>query len=338
MKIKKIIVILLLIACSFAGAPFLMAEQNPDKKIIYAVVWRGCEEGCASFREYIAGSGLNAEIILRNADRDKSKLPEFVQEARSLKADLVLTWGTSVTLGMAGTLADQNNSQFIHSIPLVFMIVADPVGSKIIESYEKTGRRNITGTRNRPPESVNIKAIRSYNPAFKKLGLLFNRNENNSVLKMDEMRALSDKMEFGLVALELDLGLDGHPKTKDISPKVGELKAEGVDFIYLGSSSFLRANQDIFTKSAVDQRIPVLSPYESMVRNSNALLSVAARYEDVGRVAGEQARAILLDGKIPGDLPIRSVKQYSYLVNMKVARQLNLFPSVEILQYAQTVD
>jgi putative ABC transport system substrate-binding protein len=81
-----------------------------------------------------------------------------------------------------------------------------------------------------------------------------------------------------------------------------------------------------------------LSPYESMVRKSNALLSVAARYKDVGRVAGEQARAILLDGKLPGGLPIRSVEQYSYLVNMKVARQLNLFPSVEILQYAQIVD
>jgi len=338
MKIKKIIVILLLMACSFISTSLLAAEKSPDKKIIYTVVWRGCEEGCTSFKEYIAGSGLNAKIILRNANRDKSKLSGYVEEARSLKADLVLTWGTSVTLGMAGTLEDRDNPKFIHDIPLVFMIVSDPVGSKIIESYNKTGRSNITGTRNRPREIVYIKAIQTYNPAFKKLGLLFNRNEINSVLKMAEIRDLSGKMGFELVALELKLANDGHPKSEDVPSKIAELKAAGVDFIYLGSSSFLKDHQDIFTNSAVEHGIPVLSPYESMVRNSSALLSVAARYKDVGRVAGEQARAILLDGEVPGDLPVRSVKQYSYLVNMKVARQLNLFPSVEILQYAQIVD
>lgn len=338
MKIKKIIGILLLIVCCFIGVSLLAAEKIPDKKVIYAVFWRGCEESCTSFKEYITGSGLNAEIVLRNANRDKSKLYGYVEEARTLKADLVLTWGTTVTLGMAGTLEDRDNLRFIHDIPLVFMIVADPVGSKIIESYKKTGRSNITGTRNRPREVVNIKAIQTYNPAFKKLGLLYNGNETNSVLKMAEIRALSFKMEFELIALELKLGRDGHPKKEDIPSKIAELKAAGVDFISLGSSSFLRDNQDIFTRSAVEQGIPVLSPYESTVRNSSALLSVAARYEDVGRIAGEQARAILLDGEVPGDLPVRSVKQYSYLVNMKVARQLNLFPSVEILQYAQIVN
>lgn len=238
MQIKKMIVILMLIVCNFVTTSLMAAEKSLDEKIIYAVVWRGCEEGCTSFKEYIEGSGLNAKIILRNANRDKSKLSGYVNEARSLKADLVLTWGTSVTLGLAGTLADKNNPEFIHDIPLVFMIVADPIRSEIIESYKKTGRENITGTRNRPPESVYIKAIQSYYPKFKKLGILFNRNETNSVLKMNEIRELSTKMGFRLVALELDLGLDGHPQTEDIATKVSELKSAGVDFIYLGSSSF----------------------------------------------------------------------------------------------------
>ncbi len=119
---------------------------------------------------------------------------------------------------------------------------------------------------------------------------------------------------------------------------MAELEAAEVDFIYLGSSSFLDVHRDIFTQSAVDHGIPVLSPYERLVRDSHALLSIAARYQDVGKIAGRQMKSILIDGKMPGDLPVLSVDQYAYVINMTTARKLNMFPSVEILQIAETVD
>ena len=40
----------------------------------------------------------------------------------------------------------------------------------------------------------------------------------------------------------------------------------------------------------------------------------------------------------PGELPVLSVDQYAYVVNMTTARKLNIFPSVEILQIAETVE
>ena len=305
---------------------------------IYMVFWRGCEEACEGFKEYMAESGIDAELVMRNADRDKTKLPEYVKEARALGADLVLTWGTSVTRGMAGTLSDQGDPRFINDIPVVFMVVADPIGSKVIESYEKTGRDNVTGTRNRVPESVNINTIRSIRPDFKRLGILYNTNENNSVVKVNEVAALAKEMDFELVALELELGADGKPTPESIPARMAELQAAGVDFIYLGSSSFLDVHREIFTKSALDHGIPVLSPYERLVRDSHALLSIAARYQDVGRLAGRQVKSILIDGKKPGDLPVLSVDQYAYVVNMRTAKQLNVFPSVEMLQIAEIVD
>ena len=65
---------------------------------------------------------------------------------------------------------------------------------------------------------------------------------------------------------------------------------------------------------------------------------IAARYQDVGKLAGRQVKLILIDGKKPGDLPILSVDRYAYVVNMTTARKLNMFPSVEILQFAETVE
>ena len=281
MKPLKIAVVLMVLASTFIWSTTDTRAQAKKEFTIYMVFWRGCEETCEGFKEYIAEKGIDAELVVRNANRDKAKLPAFVEEARALEADLVVTWGTSVTRGIAGTLSDQGNPRFINDIPLVFMIVADPVGSQIIVSYEKTGRANVTGTRNRVPETVNINTIRSYFPAFKRLGLLYNTNEHNSVIKVQEIAELAKTMNFELVALELELGSDGKPKTESIPVRMAELDAANVDFIYLGSSSFLDVHRDIFTQSAVDHGIPVLSPYERLVRDSHALLSIAARYQDV---------------------------------------------------------
>ena len=127
-------------------------------------------------------------------------------------------------MGVAGSLEDVGNPHFNNDIPHVFTVVADPVGSGVVESLEKTGRANVTGTFNRVPEAVNIKTIRSYNPAFKRLGLLYNANEANSMLKRDEIAALTTEMGFDLVAVELELGSDGMPRVEDIPKKVAELK------------------------------------------------------------------------------------------------------------------
>ena len=338
MKSLKITGTLLLLTCSFFWPATDSQAQAKNEFTIYMVFWNGCEEACEGFKAYLAEAGIDAELVIRDANRDKAKLPGFVEEARALEADLVTTWGTSVTRGIAGTLSDQRDPRFINDIPLVFMVVADPVGSQIIASYESTGRANVTGTRNRVPEAVNINTIRSYFPAFRRLGLLYNTNENNSVIKMKEIADLAKPMNFELIALELELGADGKPKIESITARMAELEVAKVDFIYLGSSSFLDVNSDIFTRSAVDHGIPVLSPYERLVRNSHALMSIAARYQDVGALAGRQAKSILVEQKKPGDLPVLSVDQYAYVVNMTIARELNMFPSVEILQIAETVE
>lgn len=315
-----------------------MTNVYASSKVIYIALWRGCEEICKGFQDYLLEMGLDAKFVLRDAAQDKKKLPDFLKEARDLKADLILTWGTSVTLGIAGTLKDTSNPNFNNSIPQVFTVVADPIGAGIIDSLEKTGRRNITGTFNRVPEVVNINTIRAYYPSFKRLGLLYNSNEPNSLLKRDEIKALAKELEFELVDVELELGKNGEPNVEDIPKKLAELKGKKADFIYLGSSSFLRKNGEAFTSAALEIGLPVLSPYENLVRSSDALLSVAARYYDLGKLAGEQAKKILVNNEIPGEIPVLQMTDFAYVINMRAAQKLNLYPPVELLQFAETVN
>jgi putative tryptophan/tyrosine transport system substrate-binding protein len=82
----------------------------------------------------------------------------------------------------------------------------------------------------------------------------------------------------------------------------------------------------------------VLSPYERLVREEQALISVAARYHDVGRLAGGQAERILVDGTAPGDLPVVRMTEFAVVINLAVAKALNLFPPMDLLQIAETVN
>lgn len=308
-----------------------------DYKIMIAT-WRGCEEACQGFQDYLNERGVGAEFILRDAGQAKEALPGILAEARAEGVDLILSWGTTVTLGIGGTLGQLDNPAHNHDIPEIFMIVADPVGAGIVESLAHTGRSNMTGTYNRVPEAVNIETIRTYLPGFRRLGLLYNSDEENSILKRDEVAALTDQLDFELITREIPLGSDGEPRAEEIAPKLAELKAEDIDFLYLGSSSFLRNNRDIVTGAALANGVPVLSPYEEVVRKSGALISVAARYYDVGRLAGEQAEKILVDGISPGDLPVAQMTNFAVVINMDVARKLQLFPPIDLLQIAETVN
>jgi putative ABC transport system substrate-binding protein len=217
------------------------------------------------------------------------------------------------------------------------MIVADPVGAKIIESYESSGRPHITGTRNRVPEEVQMKAIRAYRD-FKRIGLIYNTNEQNSVLNVKTMRSVAKKMQFELVEAALDLNESGKPTLESIQRKIAELKEKNVDFIYVGSSSFLMAHRDQFTSTALEMGMPVAAAYEAMAAKSNALLAVASRYYNVGKLAGYQAEQILVEKIAPGDIPIRSLSRFSYVINMRTAKRLKLFPPLSVLRYAEVIE
>ncbi len=326
--------VLLTLHCFVWGATVARATQYQ----VLIVTWRGCEDACRGFQDYLNDAGLDVDFVLRDANRDKNVLSKFLEEARERRFDLILTWGTSVTRGIAGTLDNLDNPGFNHDIPQVFTIVSDPVGADIVVALEDTGRANLTGTYNRVPELVNIETLRSYSREFERLGIIYHKDEENSVRKFNELSELSESMGFGLSAVELALAADGKPSPEDIEPAIRELQAAGVDFIYMGSSSFLLSNRDTLADVARKYGLPVLSPYEQLVRDAQALISVAARYYEVGRLAGMQAEKILADNSIPGDLPVAQMTNFAIVINMKVAKSLGLFPPIDLLQVAEIVE
>lgn len=320
-------------AACFLAVGLSCAAMAAEYRVMIAT-WRGCEEACGGVREALGRSGLAIEVLLRDAAGDSARVRAMLEEARASRVDLVVTWGTSVSLGVAGTLADRGNPAFNQDIPQVFMIVADPVGADLVESLERTGRRHVTGTHNRVPEEVNIGTLRAYLPGFRRLGMLYHRDEPNSVLKRDEIAELAGSEGFDLTALELPLAADGRPRAADIPRLMGELRQAGAQAVYLGSSSFLRAHGAVLARAALEHGLPLLSPYEELVRGSGALISVAARYQDVGRLAVRT----LKEGLPPEGLPVARLEEFAIVINLDTARRLGAFPPVRLLQVAETVN
>jgi len=311
-------------------------SDTGDPKRIVVVTFRGCEDACQGFLDYIDTTSIDAEIILRDVDRDRSVLPAMVEEVRALDPDLLVTWGTSVTLGMIGTV-DGDDSDVVTGVPTVFMIVADPVGADIVETYEMSGRPLVTGTRNRVPEDTQMRVLADYRP-FNKIGLIYNEDELNAVLKAEEIHRVGAEQGFEVVERVLAANAAGEPMVDDISQAVADIASQDVDFLYIGSSSFLLANADMLTSSSLEHDLPLATAYEAMVRESNALIALASPYYNVGQLAGFQAEQILVEGRPPGDLEVLGLDRFTVLVNIETARALDLYPPMLLLRYAEIVD
>ena len=332
---RRTIALVLALACLWPAPVAAQIDPDSDPLEVVMVTWRGCEEACGGFWDHLDSAGLEVSRTILDADQERERLPLFVEQIREERPDLVVTWGTSVTLGITGTLEPELEPR-IDDIPTVFMIVADPVGAGIIEDAVTSGRGHVTGTHNRVPESVQMRVLADYLP-FERIGVIYNDDELNAVLKAREIVRVGDEQGFEVVERVLAVDPEGAPLVEDIPAAVADVAADDVDLIYLGSSSFLLDNADLFTTSALAQGLPVATAYEAMVRDSHGLIALGSAYYNVGRLAGYQAERILRDGVDPGELDVVGLDRFSVVVNMDTARELELYPPMLLLRFAEVV-
>lgn len=339
--LRRMLVALLLWLC--AGTVWAAPAQAPDAAaaprskpyVIYMVLFRGCEEACFGFQDYFRKRGIAAEFILRDVAQDRAKIPALVEEAKRLRPDIVVTWGTTVTLEMVGTWRTYDASRHITDLPVIFMVVADPLASGIIQNVRSTGR-NLTGTLTLLPMETQFKSARSYLD-FKRVGFIINPTEKNALDARDQLREVAAREGFALVERELPVDAGNRPDAAAIPDLVAQLAAEKVDLIYQGPDTFLITRAQALTSAAVERGIPVFASNESPVVNARALFGIVNKYEDCGRFTAHQALRILQDGVKPREIPIELPRHFSYLVNLPVALELGRYPPLKLLDVAEMV-
>jgi putative ABC transport system substrate-binding protein len=337
----------LLAGAAMAVALPALAQERPvidnDGKPfrIYMMTWRGETDTDRGFADYLKDRNISVELIRRDANRDRSKFPEFIAEIKETKPDLVYTWGTGVSLAILGKEKEADPAKHVTGIPAVFANVSQPIGSGLVEDAQSSGR-NITGSFFLVPEEVQLKAMAQYRP-FNKIAVLYNPKESNSRLAVEKLKSLSKEMAFEIRALAAPVDIDGDAEKAAVPEMVAEAAAWGPDFIYIPPDSFMSRNRHHLSRAALGFGIPVFGAAEGTLEQaddkpSHVLMGLISRYYNIGRLSGLQAERILVDRQRPQDMPIEYLSRFSLVLNMNAADALGLYPPMDILKIAEIAD
>lgn len=322
-------------AASLLGSAPLVARAASRRRILM-ITYRGQTDVEAGFLDALHAAGADIEIVHRDVQQDMRRLPPILAEIPRIAPDLIYTWGTPITLGVAGTWEHPDPSGLVGDIPVVFALVTAPVRSHIVQSRTKH-ERNVTGAVHVVPTETQVRAMAAYRE-FKRVGLLYSTTEQNSQVIAEEIDNICARTHRTAIHRHFHLDASGRPTADGVEQLVAELRAEGAEWFYLVPDTFLGTVYDRVMPASIAHRLPTFGTTELAVSQHSALTGLISRYRSVGRLAAVKALSILQDGVPARDIPIETLKRFALLINLHTARSLGgFYPPIEMLNYADVI-
>ena len=314
--------IVILLACLVVITGIAVGEAwAKEKKNVVMLRWRYKDRSEEAFEKVLNSSQY--EIIWQDfcADEKKDKLAEIIKSLDTSKIDLIYAFGTTVTKALKEAIKD---------VPIVFNIVTDPVAAGVVDSWEHSGN-NFTGASNGVPVESQIKSLKQVMD-FKRLGMLHNPSEANSVILRDGANALEGKYGFTLIEAKFTT-------KEDLDSAIKTLMDERADAVWLSSISAVIANKDIILKAINEKKLPTMTTQINFVDIKDkdaALIGLGPDYYKLGELAGQKALEIFA-GKKPNDIPSETLKTFDLIINLQTARKIGIKIPVKILKMATKI-
>lgn len=311
-----------------------------EPKSVFMVLWRGETEVEDGFYAHFAEGGMPLNFTVRSLERDPDRLPDILAEIENVEPDLVYTWGTTVTLGIAGrdpflASSTQDYPPRVTDRPIVFTMVSQPVKSRIIPAFGVTGR-NVTGVSHIVPLNTQFRAMQSYMP-IDRVATIYTPTESNSVLVVEQLINLGRRLNIRINDFPVPLDADGNPDPSSLPDLVQAAAATGPQFLYLGPDSFIGQYARQITELANLRNLPSFASTEVMLASSDALFGLVAPYEKVGRFTASKVERILFGNESAESIPVEVLPEFSYQIRADVARDLEIYPSLSLLDYAEVI-
>lgn len=331
--------VMLMLMLLGSAAPAAVADEaqggTSARYRIYMALYRGETNAERGFMDYLRDRSLPVDFIVRDADKDPAKVEAMREEIRRLRPDLVYSFGTTLTRAIAGAVDAVDPATNVTDIPVLFNVVADPLGAKLVTDLDHPGR-NVTGTTHAVPVTAQYRTMReALQP--KRLGVIYNPKEANSVLSVDELIRVAQR--DGLSVAQASVSPDPSPQLADAAVRraVESLVDQKVDVIYLPSDSFVIEHAGIISELATSAGVATFAATEDPIRASGATMGLASAYYNVGQFAAFKAMQILRDRKSPAEIPVESIDRFEFVVNVEAARRIHRFPPVSLLRVAELV-
>jgi putative tryptophan/tyrosine transport system substrate-binding protein len=264
--------------------------------------------------------GRNVEIDTRWGALNAGDIRKFAAELVELAPDVIFTM-SSVTV--AALL------QATRTIPIVFTIVADPVGAGYVDSLARPGG-NATGF-----------TIYEYSISGKWLELLKEiapRVTRAAVLR-DPAIASGPGQFAAIQAVAASLGVELRPvdvrDAGEIERAIAVVAQSANSGVIVTGSTGAAAHRELIIALAARHRLPAV--YNSRFWPAGGgLISYGPDFLDQFRRAASYVDRIL-KGEKPADLPVQAPTKYELVINLKTAKALGLEVPPTLLARADTV-
>jgi putative tryptophan/tyrosine transport system substrate-binding protein len=314
-----------------AAWPFAANAQRVSEKISQiGVLWHAGSEAeeaiyLTALRRGLSDHGLvegrNIGLVNTFAGEVYERFSNNAAELVHRRVDVI------VAVTRLAAVAAQRSTA---TIPIVFIVVPDPIKSGLIDSFARPGK-NITGLTNMAVDfaAKRLEIFKEMIPGMSKLALLVNATDPLIAQGfVEETEAASRKLGLSVRPVEIRA-------PEDLDKEFPIIAAERVDGIYAVQDGLFFAERFRIAQLALVHRLPISSPNGEHTAAGH-FMSFGPDQPSIFRRAGFYVDRVL-KGIKPADLPVEQPTKYDLVINLKTANAIGVKISETLLVRADKV-
>jgi putative tryptophan/tyrosine transport system substrate-binding protein len=263
--------------------------------------------------------GRNLEVFVLHWNGDLTAMRAQAEQLLASRPDVILAESNQALAVLRAKTGH---------VPTVFVMVADPVRSRLIDSLAHPGR-NITGFTNFEPTMGGkwLEVLKETVPGLSRVLVLMNAETLVHQELWKNLSESSPAQNVEPVAAHIH-------DAAEIEHAIDKFAKGGGGVITL-PHAITAANGDLIVRLATANRMPSLFATATWVK-AGALVSYGVRTSDEFRRASDYVDRILR-GANPSQLPVQAPNQFELAINLKTAKALGLTIPQTLLARADEV-
>jgi putative ABC transport system substrate-binding protein len=262
--------------------------------------------------------GRNVQIDLRWGAANNELYRKYAAELVALAPDVVLA---------SATPSVQALQHANRTMPIVFAMVGDPVGTGLVASLARPGGSTTGFT---PMEfgfgAKWVELLKEIAPRVTRVAVLRDLTIGPAQLSAIQAVAPSFGVELSAVGVS-DVG--------EIERSVAAFARSSNGGLVVTASTLAGVHRDLITMLAARHRLPTVYPFRYFV-TVGGLISYGPNPLDQYRRAASYVDRIL-KGERPADLPVQAPTKYELVINLKTAKALGIEIPSSVLARADEV-
>jgi putative tryptophan/tyrosine transport system substrate-binding protein len=262
--------------------------------------------------------GRTITIDYRWTEGHNEQAPEIAEAFVARKVDIIVAGGNAVAAAKRATT----------SIPIVFPVAVDPVGSGFVDSLSRPGG-NVTGLSLQGPEVAGkrLELLRQIAPGLRRLAIMV--DVGYPAAKKDSAECQTAARALGLEVTVLELS-----SPEDIAAAFDSLHGNA-DALYVVADAMTNASHARIVALALAARLPTMFGTSDLI-GVGGLMAYGPSLLALFRRTGDYVDKIL-HGTKPGDIPVEQPTKFDLVINLKTAKALGLAVPPTLLALADQV-